>query len=216
MNVSYSRRHSKLICLLFGRNGNFLHILMFFSGKRMWNHAHVIVHCAASHVYTCRIFCTNIYVGPMSLKIIVCVLEFEKRLWMINDRRHKDIKGRWWWKFQLINWMCERLKLNGLIEPTYRSDCVRFSELVDGSIKAGHSNDERPICKIYEKSRRTPYRPRELHTSRRQGGEEVSQVETIVRGYIRLKLLWGDISGWILNLESGLASPGTLLPTHAT
>ena len=80
--------------------------------------------------------------------------------------------------------MCERLKLNGLIEPTYRSDCVRFSELVDGSIKAGHSNDERPICKIYEKSRRTPYRPRELHTSRRQGGEEVSQVETIVRGHI--------------------------------
>ena len=171
--------------------------------------------CSA-HAYMCRILCTNIYVGPMSLKLIVCVLEFEKRLWMINDRRHKDIKGRWWWKFQLINWMCERLKLNGLIEPTYRSDCVRFSELVDGSIKAGHSNDERPICKIYEKSRRTPYRPRELHTSRRQGGEEVSQVETIVRGYIRLKLLWGDISGWILNLESGLASPGTLLPTHAT
>ena len=169
------------------------------------------------HMYTCAAFFVQIFI--LSLKIIVCVLEFEKRLWMINDRRHKDIKGRWWWKFQLINWMCERLKLNGLIESTYRSDCVRFSELVDGSIKAGHSNDERPICKIYEKSRRTPYRPRELHTSRRQRGEEVCQVETIVRGYIRLKPLWGDITGWIL-LDSvfgnGLASPGTLLPTHAT
>ena len=87
--------------------------------------------------------------------------------------------------------MCERLKLNGLIEPTYRSDCVRFSELVDGCIEGRHSNDERPICKIYEKSRRAPYRPRELDTSWRQRGEEVSQVETIVRGYIRLNSEFG-------------------------
>ena len=68
-------------------------------------------------------------------------------------------------------------KIEWMTFPTYGSYCVRFPELVDGSIEDGHSKDESPICKVDKKSSRNPNGTRELHASGSQGVEEVFQVD---------------------------------------
>ena len=60
---------------------------------------------------------------------------------------------------------------------TYCGDGMCSPKLVDGSVEDRYGKDERPICKVYEKSRRTPYWTRELNTSGPKGGEEVFQVK---------------------------------------
>ena len=64
-----------------------------------------------------------------------------------------------------------------MIYLTYAGDCMRLSELVDGSVEDGHSKDESPVYEVDEKSRRVPERTRKLHPSRSLGLEEVFQVE---------------------------------------
>ena len=81
-------------------------------------------------------------------------------------------------KMLLVMEYCQNFwTIEWMIYSTYGGDCMRFPELVDGSVEDGYGKDERPICKVYEKSRRTPYWTRELNTSGSQGGEEVFQVK---------------------------------------
>ena len=79
---------------------------------------------------------------------------------------------------------------------TYSGDCMRFPELVEGSIEDWHCKDEIPICKVDEKSRRVPDWTRELYPSRSQRGEEVFQVKPRFKRGKRVKVRLID-SEWL-------------------